>query len=75
MGSFVWAVIGRRADDRLLDCFARLGAYLHVWRRRIRSRQTLARIDCRTLRDAGIDPIAAQYEIAQPFWIAERRLR
>ncbi|WP_370154419.1 hypothetical protein [Ferrovibrio sp.] len=29
----------------------------------------------RRAEDAGTDPVAARYEAARPFWVAERRLR
>lgn len=75
MMSLAWAVVGRRAEDRDTDWPTRLIAALRVWRRRIQARQALAQVDLRTLVDAGIDPVAAQYEAARPFWVAERRLR
>ncbi|WP_341910303.1 hypothetical protein [Ferrovibrio terrae] len=69
------AVLGRRAEDRHTPWLTRLLEALRVQHRRIRARQALARIDHRTLRDAGIDPVAATYEASLPFWVAERRLR
>lgn len=75
MISVAWAVVGRRADDRHTDRLTRLAAALWVWRARVHARRSLAQIDARTLRDAGIDPVAAQYESLRPFWVAERRLR
>ena len=73
--SLAWAVVGRRAEDRHTAWLSRLGGALDVWHRRIRARQALAMVDIRTLKDAGIDPVAAQFEAAQPVWITERRLR
>ena len=73
--SLAWAVIGRRAEDRHTGWLLRLAGALRVWRERVEARRALAGIDTRTLKDAGIDPVAAQYEAAQPFWVAERRLR
>lgn len=75
MLALVGVVIGRRAGDRFADGLARLANALQVWRRRIRARRALYRIDARTLRDAGIDPVAAKLEAMRPFWVAERRLR
>lgn len=75
MRSLVWTVIGRRADDRGTHVLTRLWAAMLIWRRRIRARRMLAQVDLRTMCDAGIDPVAAQYEAQRPFWIAERRLR
>jgi len=54
---------------------AALAGRLQEWQRRRQARQLLARIDARTLRDAGIDPGAAAYEVAQPFWVPVRSLR
>ncbi|MFN4309791.1 MAG: hypothetical protein ACK4FK_04290 [Ferrovibrio sp.] len=71
----VWAAIGRRAEDRQAGWLRRLAQALRIQRRRRAARRLLARIDPRTLRDAGIDPVAAHYEATRPFWIAERRLR
>ncbi len=39
-----------------------------VWRERTAMRRCLARMDARSLRDAGISPAAAAYEIGQAFW-------
>lgn len=75
MRAIAGTILGRRAEDRGTDCLTRLMSALRGWRRRIQARQVLAQIDVRTLRDAGIDPVAAQYEAQQPFWIAERRFR
>jgi len=75
MLAIVGVVIGRRAGDRSAGCLVRLAEALQVWRRRIRARRALGRIDARTLRDAGIDPLAAKLEAMRPFWVAERRLR
>ncbi|MCW0233731.1 MAG: hypothetical protein OJJ21_09050 [Ferrovibrio sp.] len=75
MRAIAWAVLGRRAGDRQTHWLTRVLETLRAQRRRIRARQILAQIDARTLRDAGIDPVAAHYEATQPFWIAGRRLR
>lgn len=75
MYGLAWAVIGRRAEDRQTELWLRLVQTLRSWRWRIHARRALRQIDHRTLCDAGIDPMAAQYEATQPFWIAERRLR
>lgn len=75
MRALAGAVAGRRAEDAGTGWLARLLQALRVRRRRSRMRRLLARIDVRTLRDAGIDPVAARYEAARPFWVAERRLR
>ena len=73
--SLAWAVIGRRAGDRHTGWLLRLAGALRVWRERIEARRALAGIDVRTLKDAGIDPVAARYGTARPLRIAERRLR
>lgn len=52
-----------------------VAAQIATWRQRIQARRTLAQIDTRSLRDAGIDPGAAQFEAAQPFWRPQRPLR
>jgi uncharacterized protein YjiS (DUF1127 family) len=39
-----------------------------VWRERVEMRRCLARMDARSLRDAGISPAAAAYESGKPFW-------
>lgn len=49
---------------------ARLGATLHVWRRRAQSRRQLARLNERDLRDIGLTPVDAWHELAKPFWRA-----
>ena len=39
-----------------------------VWRERALMRRSLAQMDARSLRDAGISPAAAAYESGKPFW-------
>jgi uncharacterized protein YjiS (DUF1127 family) len=39
-----------------------------VWRERTAMRRCLAKMDARSLRDAGISPAAAAYESGKPFW-------
>jgi uncharacterized protein YjiS (DUF1127 family) len=46
----------------------RLGLSWAVWRERTAMRRCLARMDARSLRDAGISPAAAAYESGKPFW-------
>ena len=75
MQAIVWAVFGRRAEDRQTGWLTRVTQALRVRHRRIRARRVLARIDPRIAQGAGIDPVAADYEATRPFWIAERRLR
>jgi uncharacterized protein YjiS (DUF1127 family) len=47
---------------------ARLRATLRRWRRRMRDRAELAHFDERSLRDIGLSPAQARYEIKKPFW-------
>jgi uncharacterized protein YjiS (DUF1127 family) len=41
---------------------------LAVWRQRVQMRRSLANMDARSLRDAGISPAAAAFESGKPFW-------
>ena len=41
---------------------------LALWRERTAQRRSLARMDARSLRDAGICPAAAAYEAGKSFW-------
>lgn len=43
---------------------------LRLWRRRARERTELARFTARELRDIGVTPADALYEIAKPVWRA-----
>lgn len=43
---------------------------LRLWRRRARERAELARFTTRDLRDIGITPADAAYEIGKPVWRA-----
>jgi uncharacterized protein YjiS (DUF1127 family) len=52
-----------------------LRALVRTWLERIRARRALARIDARSLREAGISPALAEYEANQPFWRPLRDLR
>jgi len=45
-----------------------LGEFLlRLWQAS-RERRRLAELDPRLLRDIGVDPMAAQYEVRRPFW-------
>jgi len=51
----------------------RLIALWRQWRARVESRRALAQADDRTLRDAGISPALAEFELSRPFWQPLRR--
>jgi len=53
----------------------RLALTLALWRQRVAMRRCLARMDARSLRDAGISPAAAAYESGKPFWEKVGHLR
>lgn len=53
----------------------RLAMTLKVWRERVAARRSLAAMDARSLRDAGISPAAAAYESGKTFWQAFGPLR
>ena len=53
----------------------RLAITLKLWRERIAARRSLAAMDARSLRDAGISPAAAAYESGKTFWQAFGPLR
>ncbi len=46
-----------------------------LWRQRREMRRSLALMDARSLRDAGISPAAAAYESGKPFWVKMGPLR
>ena len=46
----------------------RLALTLALWRERTAQRRSLAQMDTRSLRDAGISPAAAAYESGKSFW-------
>ena len=46
----------------------RLAATLKLWRERKEARRSLAAMDARSLRDAGISTAAAAYESGKSFW-------
>lgn len=46
----------------------RLIALWRRWRARVEARRALAGADDRTLRDAGIVPALADYDLSRPFW-------
>ena len=46
-----------------------------LWRQRRQMRRSLALMDARSLRDAGISPAAAAYESGKPFWVKMGPLR
>jgi uncharacterized protein YjiS (DUF1127 family) len=53
----------------------RLAFTLALWRQRNEMRRSLAQMDARSLRDAGISPAAAAYESGKPFWREMGELR
>ena len=46
----------------------RLALIVVLWRERTAQRRSLAQMDARSLRDAGISPAAAAYESGKSFW-------
>lgn len=46
----------------------RLTVLWRQWRVRAEARRALAAADDRTLRDAGIVPALAEFELSRPFW-------
>jgi uncharacterized protein YjiS (DUF1127 family) len=53
----------------------RLAFTLELWRQRKEMRRSLALMDARSLRDAGISPAAAAFESGKPFWAKMGPLR
>ncbi len=53
----------------------RIGLTFVLWRQRTDMRRRLAEMDSRSLRDAGISPAAAAYELGKPFWARMGALR
>ena len=52
----------------------RVAEALRVWHRRVLARRMLGRVDIRTMRDAGIDPVAARHGMVTVWRHVERRL-
>jgi len=46
-----------------------------LWRQRTRTRRFLAKVNMRSLAEAGISPAAAAYESGKPFWRSMGSLR
>ena len=46
----------------------RLAGKIVHWHDNFHQRRALSRLDRRLLADIGVDPVAAQREIAKPFW-------
>lgn len=68
------AILGRKAGDRGTPWWTRVAEALRIRQRRSHARRLLGRIDLRTMRDAGIDPVAAQNGVAVLWRHVERRL-
>jgi uncharacterized protein YjiS (DUF1127 family) len=62
------AVRRRTALDDLSDAAQSFIATLRVWRRRMRERDQLARLDDRMLSDIGLTRVDADYLANKPFW-------
>lgn len=73
-GAILRAIFGRRAEDRRTHWWMRAAEALRIWQRRSHARRMLGRVDSRTMRDAGIDPVAAQNGVAILWRHVERRL-
>ena len=58
----------RALRDRVRPIVGQAVALLREWRRRARSRQELARLDDRMLRDIGVTRVDTWQEINKPFW-------
>jgi uncharacterized protein YjiS (DUF1127 family) len=52
----------------LAGTFTALNQIFATWRQRNRSRNELSRLDSRSLRDLGISPSEANFEVNKPFW-------
>ena len=52
----------------LAGTFTAFGQIFATWRQRTRTRQELARLDSRSIRDLGLSPGDVQFEINKPFW-------
>lgn len=74
MHAIIRAILGRRAGDHRTHGWMRAAEALRVWRRRALARRMLGRIDVRTMRDAGIDPVAARHGGGPLLRIVDRRL-
>jgi uncharacterized protein YjiS (DUF1127 family) len=48
--------------------FRRVALAVALWHERTAQRRSLAQMDARSLRDAGISPAAAAYESGKSFW-------
>ncbi len=61
---------GRLIISQEPDLLSRALSALRRWRRRIVEREQLARLDERALRDIGVTPAQAYFEVNKPFWRA-----
>ena len=67
-----WArVASRRAKHPSLALAARILAQLREWRRRVRDRAELTKLDERMLRDIGLTAADAEFLSSKPFWRRE----
>lgn len=57
------------------DVLAALAALWCLWQRRRAERRDLAALSARDLRELGIAPELADYELRKPFWRPMRDLR
>ncbi len=60
----------RAADARSTSLLARAAATLRIWRRRIREKRALERLDERDLHDFGASYSDVYAELRRPFWRA-----
>ena len=58
----------RAALDGLGDAGHWMRALLSEWRRRLRDREQLARLDDRALLDIGLSRADAEFLVNKPFW-------
>ena len=52
----------------LAGTFTALSKIVHEWRERARTRDELAKLDERSLRDLGLTASFAEFEVNKPFW-------
>ena len=64
----IGALRGPVAPGRAAALFRRMASMLRTWRRRLRERDQLARLDERMLADIGITRADAEFLINKPFW-------
>jgi len=64
----IWWLPKLYLPQSIVDAWRSMARFCVLWRRRIRERYRLARLDDRLLADVGLTRVDQDHECGKPFW-------